>query len=219
TQVRKDLAVTYANNGETHRATATAAFVSAGDVQLLDHADGELFLAQPELRFLTYFVTAPSLSCNGAAVTGELAAAEPLTGATAQVLRFSPVLQPGKNQLTVAWQDAAGAARTKQLTLVYAPDGKLKVGDAVPFGYGRVGSRSGPFYQLATEDSTVVAFGDDQQDFRFPQITDGQLTFGSRLRETVTATGPGVARVQIMKSRYFLMPYDPEDTVVLTVAP
>ena len=90
----------------------------------------------------------------------------------------------------------------------------------VPLGFGHQGSRSGPFFQLSPDDTgAVVAIEGDKRTATFPRLADGQLTFGTTLQQDVRAVAPGRVEITVMKSRYFLFPYEPESAVRLTVAP
>lgn len=214
----KAIAVTYEVNGEVFVARQNHAFASTGDVLLLDHFAGELLLAPAELQLLNYFVSELKLTCNGAEVALAGSATAPGVG-PARSSTATPALQAGRNELVLTWRDAAGAAQEKKFVLLYAPGGRIKVGEAVPFGFGYQGSRSGPFFQLEVTDSTVASVSGEQSVARFPRVADGQLTFGTTLQQTVTGLAPGSAGIVIMKSRYFLFPYEPEDTITMTVTP
>lgn len=210
----KTVAISYDNNGIVSTARRETEFVSAGGLYLLDRPSGQLLLEPASLSLLAYFVSGIQFTWNGAALETTVPPVADRPG----VITLTPAYQPGRNRLTMSWRDQAGIPQTAAAEFYSAPGGKVKRGDAVSFGYGELGSRSGPFYELLIAETTFDSAA-DQHPAWFPTYANRQLGFGNILVQTLTAKEPGPATVVIQRKSNFLLQYSPWRETVLTVEP
>lgn len=213
----KNIVATYSIDGEPFATTpVNYGFVSRGDVLLLDRFDGETLFAAEPLRFLAYFAGDVQATLNGEPLA---LTASRLDAANADLVLTcaEPSFTPGSNTLVVRWTGSTGQARERSITLLYHPGHQVPRNQPVRIAYGKVGSRSGPYFRLNAPDSTAVTFSGNQQSAVFPVIEQGSLGYGTRLHSQATFLKPGMVDVWIERKGMFLLPFEPADTVTFSV--
>ncbi|MGQ9779165.1 MAG: hypothetical protein ACUVRM_04690 [Bacillota bacterium] len=209
---KKEIEAVFESPTRTVRTKTTTEFRSQGTL-LLDHYDGEAVFTEEPLRFLNCFFKDCRVTINGE--RQELSSSPIADGVS--LLTCSPRLQPGLNSVAYAGLDREGKEHQWTTTLFWAKDGRVKVGDRFKFGYGYMGSKSGPFFHLALEGTALTPTGENGDSF-FPTLEEGKWL---RLRHTFfqafAAQEKGAAVIKVFKKSHFLGGYTLEREVVFTV--
>ncbi|MCL6613490.1 MAG: hypothetical protein K6U03_02525 [Firmicutes bacterium] len=209
----KEIEIVFESPAATARTKTAVAFCSRGTLLLLDHYDGEAVFAEEPLRFLSCFFKECRVVVNG---ERQELQSTPITEGVS-VLSCSPRLKPGVNSIEYAGLDCEGEEHRWTTTLFWAKDGRVKVGDRFKFGYGYLGSKSGPFFDLALEGTALVPLEEGGDSF-FPTLDEGKWL---RLRHTFfqsfSAKEKGTAIIKVFKKKHFLGGYELEREVVFTV--
>ncbi|NLG83806.1 MAG: hypothetical protein GX493_04175, partial [Firmicutes bacterium] len=191
----------------------TTDFRSRGILLLLDHYEGEVVFTEEPLRFFNCFFQNCRVFVNGQ--RQELTSS--LIAEGIRLLSCSPRLEPGLNSIVYAGRDREGQERQWTTTLFWARDGRVKVGDRFKFGYGYMGSKSGPFFHL-TQEGTALEPTEEKGDSFFPTLDEGKwLGLRHTFFQTFIAQEKGTSRLKIFKKEHFLGDYELEREVVFTV--
>ena len=195
-------------------------------VRLLDHVADECVFENAPLRFLVFDATNPVIKLNGKAIVAEAKPSVEFPGIT--ILTVPPSLLPGINQVEIVATGSAGQPVTQKSTLLFAAENTVKVGSKLNVVWGYMGSRSGPFFQLGSDQQVLVPAGSKQLESRievesgksndaapkFPWISAGGVNVYS-----FTAQKPGKGKLSYEEQSHWTLPSEVKKTVEITVVP
>ncbi|HXE71181.1 MAG TPA: hypothetical protein VNO81_00845 [Candidatus Nitrosotenuis sp.] len=155
--------------------------------------DGELITRPVPLRADLRFVEDPSFRVNGVPVECKFEKNLNPDGVTRTAVVVEPPLSPGVNTIEILARGYDGREVHVGSRLYLAPEGRVRLGDSFRLVYGRLGSKSGPFYSVTLEGQALVETADSQD-------SEG------RLIKSYRAAATGEARLQIFVKPHFLQP-------------
>ena len=122
-------------------------------------------------------------------------------------LRVTPRWRAGLNTVRMVVAGPAGPAE-RTFTFVLLDDGGLAPGEAARLVYGEVGSRSGPFFELAVEGDAVAL---ERKGFAAVLVADGDgwLREDQVLVADLRARAEGEAILRILEKAHFTEPSEP----------
>jgi hypothetical protein len=122
-------------------------------------------------------------------------------------VRVEPRWSPGLN--TVRMVVAGPAGRTERdFTFVLLERGGLAPGADAQLVYGRVGGRSGPFYEL-TVDGAALRIREERFGSLLTAVAEGWLFESQVLVATLAGMLPGEATLRILRKEHFTREYEP----------
>ncbi len=214
---RKKVEVSLVRDGKTIRAERDFTAATQPTIRLLGHYSGECVFENEPLRFFTYSIKDAAVKVNGKEVKAEI---QPIPGFDGlSILTVPASLTPGKNSIEYAGIDSEGKLSPHTATLYYLADNKMKVGDRFLLTWGRVGSRSGPFFRL-TVDGDALVLGEKGPDVRIlDQDRNGWISGTIAWSHPITAKKAGTGQLNLFETHRYLMPEKLEKAIEITVEP
>lgn len=210
---RKQVTVRATVDGKQVEATGSLDWRPRALVALIGHTgDRELILAKEKIRLVTVNVDEVDIAFNGQRVQPE-----PF-GGDAKLFSFQPEWVGGKNTLTVGGKAPDGTPVHQGYSFVYLGDGSLVEGETVVLEYGRESSKSGPFFRVSVEGTSLVPVREGQTHC-YLLNSEGWIGGVTRLVQELKAERPGVSRVLLFEKPHFLMAEELKREIVITVLP
>lgn len=176
----------------------------AGDREILGKKERQLTVAVAN-------VADTRISFNGKEIQGKL------SGSDIRVCSLDPAWRPGKNVLTVSANKFDGSLIVRNFTFFYPGEGtSLPLGETAVFYYGKEGSKSGPFYDVAVEGDVVAIVRDVKADF-LSMDSDGWFSFFPMLGKELRAHKPGSAVIRVFAKPYFLEKKQRDREIIIKV--
>lgn len=212
----KEIQVTLTSKGKTLTASRRFDFQSRGDILPLEHFSGEGVFSPGPWRFYVYFLQDLRAWLNGREQPFSLTPLPNLPDI--RILTVSPELNRGKNVLEIRGRNSQGEERHLTFAVVYLPERTARVGEVFWFPFGKMGSKSGPFYQLQVEGNSLQSLS---QEFKPCLLLKDSPWLGGEnlLCQELKAVAPGEATLKIFEKPMFLLGYSLKETVTLRVIP
>jgi hypothetical protein len=202
--------------GKSYEATSTLRWNVWSMAGLLDGPGRiEAVMTARPLRFWAFPADTVRVHWNGQPLAPKM---DPLSGKPVGLFSLEPEWQPGKNLLAIETTGEDGKAVSADYSFVYLPDGTIGLGETLTIPYGAPGSRSGPFYSLEMDGTSLVAVKNGEESF-FGLDPEGWAIERSALVRTLKAERPGETRVKIFLQPHFLQGSALERELRITVVP
>ncbi len=214
---KKTIEVTLVKDGKTVSAEKEFTVPPEAALRMLGHYDAEAVFENEALKFLAYEVKDAAVTVNGNPVQAE---PQPLKGFDGvSILTVPPCLKPGSNAIEYSGRDAQGKSISHKISLYYAAENKAKAGDRFMFTYGRIASKSGPFYYVNTDGEVLVQTGNVEWKTILKQDEKGWIGASEVFGHPILAKKAGAGGLALFVKSNFLLPQELDKKIQITVEP
>jgi len=214
---KKTIEVTLVKDGKTIAAEKEFTVPAESVIRLLDHYDGEAVFENEALKFVDFGALDVSMKVNGVAVDVKT---EPVKGFEGvSMVTVPPSLKPGMNTIEYASTNAEAKQTKQTIQLYYASGNKAKVGDHFLFTYGRMGSKSGPFYNVMTDGAVLVQTGQTEWKIALKMDEKGWVGGLEVFGHPIEAKKAGTGGLALFVKSNFMLPEELDKKIAFTVEP
>ncbi|MBE9486476.1 MAG: hypothetical protein IMY82_04845 [Chloroflexi bacterium] len=194
--------------GRDYDASMTLYWSLEPQVFLLDHSGEQeaLFDAEP-LHFALLHAAQVEVKHNGVEVQ---AIPRQDLCRHGKGLEITPQWVAGNNQVLVEATSGSGEKISREYNFIYFPDGRISLGEAARISYGKMGSKSGPFYRVESQGSAVVVNELLQQEIYHTTDATGWLQPERRAVYEISGVKEGEATLQFFITEHFCLPEELE---------
>ena len=214
---KKKVEVTLVKDGKVIGAKKEFTVAPVAVLRVLGHYDNECLLDNDALKLIAFGVQDAAVKVNGQPVETSRQGVKGFDGIS--LITIPPSLKAGENTVEYAGSDAQGKRVSGSLALYYAAGNKMKAGDSCLFTYGKVASKSGPFYYVATDGEALANTGGVKWETVLEQDEKGWVGAIEALGNPIRAKKPGKGVLTLSVKHNFLQPEELDKKVEIAVEP
>ncbi len=214
---KKKVEVTLVKDGKVIGATKEFTVAPVAVLRVLGHYDNECLLDNDALKLIAFGVQETAVKVNGQPVETSAQNVKGFHGIS--LVMIPPSLRAGENTVEYAGSDAEGKRVSGSLALYYAAGNKMKAGDRCLFPYGKIASKSGPFYYVGADGEALANTGGVKWETVLEQDEKGWIGAIEALGNPIQAKKPGKGVLTLSVKHNFLQPEELDKKVEITVEP